>query len=69
MAFSDLHRPKRRASAFPLRRFGAFAVRFVVRLHEIDMADTKRASEMEQGHHGGVTPSPLEAADILLRET
>ena len=48
--------------------FVALAARFVVWLHEIDVADTKRAGEMEQGHNRWVAPAPLQAADILLGE-
>ena len=53
---------------FPLRRLRAFTARFVVRLHQIDVADAERGGEMKEGHDGRVAPSAFEVADILLGE-
>ena len=55
-------------SGFPFRRLWAFAARLLIRHHQIDMADTECAREMEESHDRWIAPSSFEIAHILLRE-
>ena len=66
--FWPIHADQKWASALPFQRLRPLAARFVIRLHEIDVADAKRAGEMEERHNRRVAPSPFEVADILLGE-
>ena len=45
-----------------------FVARLLIRLHKIDVTDTKSSREVEESHYRRIASFPFEITDILLSE-